>query len=84
MIKLFSKGSSTFYSLSKIMFSFYDFGKDWKINKEYVRLVLSYVPIYSDYSESKSNKKKQGNQQHIAESQTDLQNIIDVAFISPK
>ena len=78
MIKLFSQGSS-FESLARFIFSFYDFDKDGKINKEDVRLVLSYVPIYSDNSNSLSNEKHE-NYQHIAESQSDLQNIINVAF----
>ena len=78
MLKLFSQGS-TFDLLAKFIFAFYDFDKDGKINKDDVRLVLSYVPIYSDVSSSKS-EKKQENYQHIAESQGDLQSIIDVAF----
>ena len=78
MLKLFSRGS-TFDLLAKFIFAFYDFDKDGKINKEDVRLVLSYVPIYSDATSSK-NEKKQENYQHIAESQGDLQSMIDVAF----
>ena len=71
MLKLFSKGRSL-HSLSKFIFKIYDFDKDGKISKEDVRLVLSYIPIYSS-----DNKEKY---EDVVESQNELQKVIKTAF----
>ena len=71
MLKLFSKGRSL-NSMAKFIFKIYDFDKDGKISKEDVRLVLSYIPIYSS-----DNKEKY---EDLVESQNQLKKVIKNAF----
>jgi Ca2+-binding EF-hand superfamily protein len=37
--------TETFENLAKFIFKLYDYDKDGKINKEDIRIVLSYIPI---------------------------------------
>jgi pyruvate/2-oxoacid:ferredoxin oxidoreductase beta subunit len=59
-VKGFSKiFSSHIDILSKLIFEFYDFDEDKYIDKEDIRIVLSYVPILEMENNNK-NKQKEG------------------------
>jgi Ca2+-binding EF-hand superfamily protein len=51
---LFSEG---FDSISKLIFTFYDFNKDGLISKDEVRTVLSYVPLNANNLKSTGTLK---------------------------
>ena len=72
MQRLFLKENS-FDSLARFIFEFYDFDKNGKINKEDVRLVLSYLPSYLT-----NDKKEQFKD--VIDSQDQLCSIINKAF----
>ena len=71
MLKLFSVGKSL-NSLVKFIFKIYDFDKDGKINKEDVRLILSYVYLY--------NVKTDEKYKFYIEYQNQLQNLLEIVF----
>ena len=53
--------SGNFEQLLKLIFNFYDFDKDGKINSNDIRVVLSYVPITSNQSPNKVNLRYEIN-----------------------
>ena len=78
MLELFS---GEFDKLTKFIFNFYDFNKDGQISKEDVRVVLSYVPLYT------KNKSKGGSLKFEKEkfedrlaSQQELHDKLDIIF----
>ena len=79
MKTLFARGGS-FKSLAKFIFKIYDIDRDGVINKEDVKLILSYVPL--------NKRKKRKNISNIVsveledriQSQNELVRILQVAF----
>ena len=79
MKTLFARGE-TFNSLAKFIFKIYDFNNDGIINKEDVKLILSYVPL----NKRQSNKNISGivteEFKDRIQSQNELVNILQIAF----
>ena len=77
---LFAQGE-TFQTLAKFIFRFYDFDKNGKIDREDVRVVLSYVPL-NKKSDQKSKVKSSITEdfQDRVESQSQLVDILNTAF----
>ena len=77
---LFAQGE-TFQTLAKFIFRFYDFDKNGKIDREDVRVVLSYVPL-NKKSDQKSKIKSSITEdfQDRVESQSQLVDILNTAF----
>ena len=71
---LFSRGE-TFNSLVKFIFKIYDFDQDGIINKEDVKIILSYVPL----NKEKNNKDIIEFEDRI-QSQNELAKILQIAF----
>ena len=67
---------------TKFIFDFYDFDNDGKINKEDIRVILSYITLtYSDSStEKKSADKTNISFKHRLTSQEELNEILNVCF----
>ena len=77
MIILFTE---SFNTLTKFIFTFYDFDQDGLITREDVRVVLSYVPLHSKNYSSKQLKYEKNDYSDRVESQNELFNILNVAF----
>ena len=79
MKTLFARGE-TFNSLAKFVFKIYDFDSDGIINKEDVKLILSYVPL----NKRKSNKNLSDivteEFKDRIQSQNELVTILQIAF----
>ena len=67
---------------TKFIFDFYDFDNDGKINKEDIKVILSYITLtYSDSNEEKKTADKTNiSFKHRVKSQEELNNILDVCF----
>ncbi len=77
MIILFTESFST---LTKFIFTFYDFDQDGLITREDVRVVLSYVPLQTqNYGPNKLKYEKNEYADRV-ESQNELYNILNKAF----
>ena len=77
MIILFTESFST---LTKFIFTFYDFDQDGLITREDVRVVLSYVPLQTkNYNPTKLKYEKNEYADRV-ESQDELYNILNKAF----
>ena len=77
MIILFTE---SFNTLTKFIFSFYDFDQDGLITKEDVRVVLSYVPLQSQNYNPNKLKYEKNEYADRVESQNELYNILNKAF----
>ena len=77
---LFAQGE-TFQTLAKFIFRFYDFDKNGKIDREDVRVVLSYVPL-NKKKDQKSKVKTAITEdfKDRVESQSQLVDILNTAF----
>ena len=74
---LFSRGE-TFNSLVKFIFKIYDFNQDGIINKEDVKIILSYIPL-----NKRKNNKDNINTIELEDrikSQNELAKILEIAF----
>ena len=77
---LFAQGE-TFQTLAKFIFRFYDFDKNDKIDKEDVRVVLSYVPLNKKNNYSSKIKSEIVEEfKDRVESQAQLVDILNTAF----
>ena len=67
---------------TKFIFDFYDFDNDGKINKEDIRVILSYITLnFSDTNtEKKTADKTNISFKHRVTSQEELNNILNVCF----
>ena len=67
---------------TKFIFDFYDFDNDGKINKEDIRVILSYITLtYSDNkTEKKTADKTNISFKHRLMSQEELNDILNVCF----
>jgi Ca2+-binding EF-hand superfamily protein len=67
---------------TKFIFDFYDFDNDGKINKEDIKVILSYITLtYSEINEEKKTADKTNiSFKHRVKSQEELNNILDVCF----
>ena len=67
---------------TKFIFDFYDFDNDGKINKEDIRVILSYITL--NFSETNTEKKTADKTnisfKHRVTSQEELNNILNVCF----
>ena len=77
MIILFTE---SFNTLTKFIFTFYDFDQDGLITREDVRVVLSYVPLHTKNYSSKQLKYEKNDYSDRVESQNELFNILNIAF----
>ena len=77
MIILFTESLNT---LTKFIFTFYDFDQDGLITREDVRVVLSYVPLHTKNYSSKQLKYEKNDYSDRVESQNELFNILNIAF----
>ena len=77
MIILFTESFST---LTKFIFTFYDFDQDGLITREDVRVVLSYVPLQSQNYNPNKLKYEKNEYADRVESQNELYNILNKAF----
>ena len=77
MIILFTESFST---LTKFIFSFYDFDQDGLITREDIRIVLSYVPLQTKNYNPKKLKYEKNEYADRVESQDELYNILNKAF----
>ncbi len=77
MIILFTE---SFNTLTKFIFTFYDFDQDGLITREDVRVVLSYVPLHTKNYSSKQLKYEKNDYSDRVESQNELYNILNIAF----
>ena len=77
MIILFTESFST---LTKFIFTFYDFDQDGLITREDVRVVLSYVPLQTNNYNPKKLKYEKNEYADRVESQDELYNILNKAF----
>ena len=77
MIILFTESFST---LTKFIFSFYDFDQDGLITREDVRIVLSHVPLQTKNYNPKKLKYEKNEYADRVESQDELYNILNKAF----
>ena len=76
---LFSRGES-FNSLAKFIFKIYDFDHDGIINKEDVKLILSYVPLNKRLSNKNISDIVTDEFKDRIQSQNDLVKILQIAF----
>ena len=85
-MKILFYQNEPFDSLAKLIFNFYDFDKNNLINKEDVRIVLSYIPINNYYN----NKNEildinfDSNFKDIEESQNQIFETLNIAFKDKK
>ena len=82
-LKEFSSGMKNLFcddfdKTSKFIFDFYDYDNDGKINKEDIRVILSYITLGDDVS-SKTPMKNLSYTKRI-NSQEELNNILEVCF----
>ena len=86
MKSLFSQAES-FDSLARFIFDLYDFRSSEKIQKDDVRVVLSYVPLQKNEPNANNIKRENivnENFQDRVESQEQLFNILNIAFKNKK
>ena len=86
MKSVFSQAES-FDSLARFIFDFYDFRSCEKIQKDDVRVVLSYVPLQKNELSANTMKDEnivKENFQDRVESQEQLFNILNIAFKNKK
>lgn len=77
MLVLFTE---TFEKLAKFVFKIYDYNKDGKINKEDIRIVLSYIPMNLKNKVSKTMVFEKGDFKDRVIQQEEMDSIIDVCF----
>ena len=82
-LKEFSSGMKNLFcddfdKTSKFIFDFYDYDNDGKINKEDIRVILSYITLGDDVS-SKTPMKDLSYTKRI-NSQEELNNILEICF----
>ena len=67
---------------TKFIFDFYDFDNDGKINKEDIRVILSYITLNFSYTKTKKKTADKTNIsfKHRVTSQEELNNILNVCF----
>ena len=76
---LFARGE-TFNTLAKFIFKIYDFDRDGIINKEDVKLILSYVPLNKRQSNKNISDIVTEEFKDRIQSQNDLVKILQIAF----
>ena len=72
--------TETFEKLAKFIFKLYDYDKDGKINREDIRIVLSYIPINTVCKVSKAMAFDKGDFKDRVESQEEMDSIIEAVF----